>query len=408
MANTYLTTSLVTQECLVVLVNNLVMANRINRKYDGKFAVEGAKIGNTVDVRKPPRYVVSDGPAMVTQDYADVTVPVSLDRQKHVGLNFSSSDLLLSVDDFSGRVVRPALASLANKIDLDILAQYVDIYNFVGVPGTVPNALLTYLSAGVALDDECAPDDGQRFMVIGPLMQATIVNALTGLFHSGDQLEKQYEKGQMGIAAGWSWAKDQNVASHTVGAIAGTPTVNGAGQTGASIITAAWGAAATLKEGDIIQFAGVYAVNPQSYASTGVLRNFAVTEDVTASGAGAATIPISPSIVTGGSGKTVTATPAHGALISVYSKAAANFADVAGKVTRQGLGFHRDFATVVTADLPLPQGVDKAARASDPQSGWSVTLIRDFDIATYGFPCRVDVLYGVAILRPQLASRVCS
>lgn len=408
MADTYLTISMITQECLVVLRNNCVMANRINRKYDKKFAKSGAKIGNTIDVRKPPRYVVSDGAAMVTQDYTDASVPVTLDRQKHVGLSFNSADLLLSLDDFSGRVVRPAVASLANKIDEDILGLYTDIYNFVGVPGTVPSALLTYLNAGVALDDEATPEDGQRYMLVGPQMQATIVNALSGLFQSGDELAKQYKKGAMGIAAGFSWAKDQNINTHTVGAIAGTPTVDGAGQTGSSVLTAAWGAAATLKTGDVIQFASVYGINPQSYASTGVLRNFVVTEDFTASGAGAGTISISPSIVTSGSGQTVSAGPGNGALISVFSKAAANFTDVASKVSRQGLGFHPDFGTLVCADLPLPEGVDKAARAADEETGLSVTLVRDFDISAYAFPCRLDILYGVATLRPELAVRVCS
>lgn len=406
MANSYLTISKITHECLEVLRNNLVMARYVNREYNKEFAVKGAKIGQTVSVRKPPRYIVSDGAVMVPQDYKDESVTVSLDRQKHVALVFTSADRLLSVDDFSKRVIEPAIAPLANQIDYDLFSLYKDVPAFVGVPGTVPNTHLTYLTAGVALSDEATPRV-QRYCVINDRMQATIVNAGLTFFHSGKELEKAYEDGLMGRALGFDWAADQNVNSHTVGAIAGTPTVTGAGQTGSSLLTGAWGAAATLKRGDKITLAGVYAVNPQSKQSTGQLRQFTLTADVTADGAGVATLPIFPAITVTGAQQTVTASPAGGALISVWGKAAASFADVASKVTPMGLAFHRNAFALVTADLPLPEKKE-ASRVSDPDLGITMRVWHDSDIRTDEFITRVDVLYGVAALRPEVACVVAS
>jgi hypothetical protein len=254
MPNTYLTISMITRECLEVLRNNLIMARYVNRQYNKEFAVAGAKIGQTLSIRKPPRYVVESGAHMIQQDYKDEFVNISLDKQKHVGLAFTSADRLLSLDDFSKRVIEPAIAPLANQIDYDLLALYKQIPNFVGTPGVVPSAHLTYLNAGVALSNEAAPRP-QRYCVVGPQMQATIVNAGLTFQNPGASISKQFEEGTVGRALGFDWGEDQNLSSHAVGAIAGTPTVNGA-QTGASILTAAWGALATLKEGDKISIAG--------------------------------------------------------------------------------------------------------------------------------------------------------
>ena len=399
MANTYLTISMITREALRVLSNNLAFTRGATTEYNDKFGVEGAKIGTTVNVRKPPRYVGRTGTAISIENATETQVAVTLDTQFGVDLSFSSADLKLSIDDFSKRFIRPAIATIANKIDNDGLKLYKKVYNTVGAQGTVPNALLTYLNAGVKLDDEATPMDGQRNLVITPQMQATIVDALKGLFQSATAIADQYRSGQMGVAAGFNWFMDQNCATHTIGAHGGTPLVNGASQTGASLVTDGWTAStAVLKEGDVITLAGVNAVNPQSRESTGVLRQFVVTANVTSDGSGNATIAISPSITTGTGFQTVTGSPADNAAITVSGPASAT--------ARVGLAHHPDAFTLVTADLPVPNGTDMAARANDPDSGLSIRLVRDYDITTDLFPCRLDVLYGWAALRPELAVRV--
>ena len=399
MANTYLTISMITREALRVLSNNLAFTRGATTEYNDKFGVEGAKIGTTVNVRKPPRYVGRTGTAISIENATETQVAVTLDTQFGVDLSFSSADLKLSIDDFSKRFIRPAIATIANKIDNDGLKLYKKVYNTVGAQGTVPNALLTYLNAGVKLDDEATPMDGQRNLVITPQMQATIVDALKGLFQSATAIADQYRSGQMGVAAGFNWFMDQNCATHTIGAHGGTPLVNGASQTGASLVTDGWTAStAVLKEGDVITLAGVNAVNPQSRESTGVLRQFVVTANVTSDGSGNATIAISPSITTGTGFQTVTGSAADNAAITVSGTASAT--------ARIGLAHHPDAFTLVTADLPVPNGTDMAARANDPDSGLSIRLVRDYDITTDLFPCRLDVLYGGAALRPELAVRV--
>lgn len=404
MNNTLLTISEITLEATRVLENQLTFANKINRQYDDQFAIEGAKIGDTINIRKPPRYVGRTGAALQLEDSTETSVPLALGTQFGVDIVFTTKDLTLSIDRFSERFLKPALATVANKIDRDGLALYSKVYNYVGTPGTTPNAALTYLNAGVLMSNEAAPKDGLRSLCINPQAQATIVNALTGLLNPAKTISEQFINGQMGSALGFDWYEDQNVNVATVGAQGGTPVINAANQTGSAITTSGWSnSTKVLVAGDVVQFAGVYAVNPQSRQTTGLLRNFVITADVTSSGAGVATLNISPALTPPNGTlpvqfQTVTASPANNAVVTVWG--------AAGTQTPQNMAFHRDAFVLGTADLYLPKGVDMAARVSDEDTGLSVRMIRAYDVNNDRCPCRLDVLYGYAAVYPELAVRV--
>ncbi len=402
MANTNLTISMVTQEALRILENNLSFTKGVNREYDDKFAIEGAKIGDTLNIRKPARYVGRTGATMATEDHTETSVPLTLDTQFGVDVNFTSKELTLSIDDFSQRILAPAMATIANKIDRDGLTMaYQSVANVVGTPGTTPNALKTYLQAGAKMDYEAAPRDGNRSLVIDPTAQVEIVDSLKGLFQSSEQIKKQYESGNMGLGAGFKWSMDQNVVSHTVGPLGGTPLVNGAPAQGATtLVTDGWSAAAAarLKKGDVFTIQNVYAVNPQSRQSTGQLRQFVVLSDVSSDAGGNATFSIFPAMSSTGAFATINQLPADNAPLTVLG--------TAGTVSPQGIAYHRDAFTFGCADLLLPKGVHQAARASDKQLGISIRMVRQYDINSDKMPCRLDVLYGWKALYPELGCRI--
>lgn len=402
MANTNLTISMVTKEALAVLENNLTFAKGVNREYDDSFAISGAKIGDTLNVRKPARYVGRTGTALAVEDHTETSVPVQLDTQFGVDLNFTSKELSLSIDEFSDRIIKPAMAVVANKIDqLGLIMAYQSTYNTVGTPATIPTALKTYLQAGAKMDYEACPRDGQRSLVIDPTAQVEIVDSLKGLFQSSEKIASQYESGNMGLAGGFKWSMDQNIPVHQVGPLGGTPLVNGVPAQGAtSLVTDGWtaAAAARLKKGDVFTIANVFAVNPQTRTTTGQLRQFVVLSDVSSDGAGNATIQISPAIASTGAFATVNAMPADNAAITVLGAANA--------LSPQHLAYHKNAFTLVCADLLLPKGVDMAARVSDKQLGLSARMIRQYDINNDKFPCRFDILFGWKALYPELACRI--
>lgn len=394
MANTLLTIAMITREALRVLENNLAFAKGVNREYDDAFGVSGAKIGDTLNIRRPVKYLGRTGTALSVENTTESSVPLVLNTQFGVDVNFSSKELALSLDDFSRRILKPAIARIANKIDEDGLALYREVYNAVGTPGTTADRLRPYLDAGAKLDFEACPRDDDRSVVIDPLTQAGLVDNLKGLFNSTTNISEQYRKGRMGMTAGFDFGMDQNVQTRVVGsAAADTITVNGAGQTGAVLTVA--GLTGTLNAGDVFTIAGVFAVNPQSRQSTGQLRQFVVTATTT----GGTTIPIAPAIVTTGSYQNVTAAAANSAAVTVLG--------TSGAVSKVGLAYHRDAFALACADLPLPKnGVVEASRVSDKQLGMSIRMIRAYDINTDQMPCRLDILYGWKTIYPELACRV--
>lgn len=413
MSNNLLTISMITNEALMVLENELTFSSEVERNYDDQFAVSGAKIGNTLNVRRPGRFIGTTGPALNVEDFNETSVPVTLSTQFHVDTQFTTSDLTLSLDQFSNRVLKPAVAAVANKIDFDGLTMAKNsTANIVGTAGSPPTSLLTYLTAGAFLDAEGAPRDGRRSCIVEPFTGATIVDSLKGLFVPSDVIGKQYQKGMMGRdSAGMNWKMDQNVVNQTFGSYA-TATLACATTTATGFLATGWAqtstialtattATAGLKQGDIIQIAGIFAVNPQNRSAygSGKLRNFVVTADVTVATSGTTSVIVSPAVITGGQFQNVTVTTTSAtAVVTPFNQA--------GTVSPQNIVMHKNAFTLATADLELPDGVVFAGRASDKELGLSMRIVRQYTINNDSIPTRVDVLYGWAPLYPELACRV--
>jgi hypothetical protein len=410
MSNSFLSPTVIAKEILRILHNNLTFTKGVNRQYDSSFANSGitvsGKAGPSLRVRKPNRYTVTDGAALVVQDNVEEYVTVSCTTQEHVGMKFTSADLTLTIDDFSERYLKPASLALAAKIDRDGLALYKTVYNSVGTPGTAPGsgmtaaqASLVYLNGGAILDEYTTPRDGQRTACINPVAQASTVSALSGLFQSASKIAEQYEAGEMGTGLGMTFKMDQQIQSQLTGtACAKAMSVKGASQSGASLLVDCT-TADVVRTGEVFTIAGVNSVNPESFQDTGRLQQFVVTADATG-GSNEATLTISPSIyaTTTSAGKqTVTAVPADNATVTFY--------DTTASATRpQNILSHKDAFTLVSADLVLPEGVD--FRARQVHDGVSIRIVRQYNINGDELPCRLDVLYGWKELYPQFACRI--
>jgi len=422
MSNNLLTISMITEEALMVLENELTFTSEVNREYNDQFGIDGAKIGDTVNVRRPGRFIGTSGPALSVEDFNETSIPVVVGDttkygdQFHVDTQFTTKDLRLSMGPFSDRVLKPAIAAIANHVDLDGLTMAKNsTANIVGVPGTAPTALLTYLTAGAYLDSEGAPRDGKRCVVIDQFTGAVIVDSLKGLFTPDSKIGTQFKKGLMGTdSAGMNWKMDQNVVRHTFGSwatTAGAVTVTSANQglssgwAATSTLTLTTTQTLTLNKGDTISFAGVQPVNPQSRQAYGTgtqQRTFVVQSAVTGT-AGNFQVTVAPALIYSGQFQNVTASPAAGAAVSFTSLATGTASAVASP---QNILFHKNAYTCVMVDLPLPDGVVFAGRASDKQAGLSVRIVKQYTINNDAIPTRVDVLYGWAPLYQELACRI--
>ena len=400
MANSLLTIDMITRKCLEILENNLVISRNCNKEYDDSFAVEGAKIGSTLRIRLPDRALVTDGAALQVQDDNEQYTTLTVSSQKHIGINFTSAELTMQLDDFAERVLKPRISQLASSVDADVANAYKSIFNTVGTPGTTPATALVLLQAQQKLNESAAPMS-PRYATVNPAANAGLVNGMTGFFNPTGTISRQFKTGMMGegVLGYDEMNMSQSIVNHTTGSRAGTILVNGAVSTQgqATITLDGLTSTTTVTVGDVFTIAGVNAVNPQTRLSTGSLQQFVVTAAQTASGSDMANMAISPPMYTAANAlATIDAFPADNAAVT--------FVGTASTAYPQNLVYHKDAITLATADLLLPQGVDMASR--QVHNGISMRIVRQYDINNDRMPCRVDVLYGFSTIRPPMACRI--
>jgi hypothetical protein len=399
MAQSLLTIDMITNKALEILENNLVITRNVNRQYDDSFAVEGAKIGDTLRIRLPDRALVTDGAALQVQEVQQQFTTLTIASQKHIGVNFTSAEMALSLDDFADRVLKPRVSQLAASIDADVANAFQNIYQSVGTPGTTPATSLVLLQAQQKLN-EAAAVMSPRYATVNPAANAGLVEGMKGLFNPTSTISRQFKNGMMGegILGYEEINMSQSIKQHTTGSRTGAHTVTTTISTqGAATINITGTGTQTIKKGDVFTIAGVFAVNPQTRESTGSLQQFVVTEDATAVGGAYTGVKISPAIYTSSNAlATVDSFPTSGDTITFLGSASTQYP--------QNMIYHKDAITFGTADLMLPQGVDMASRKV--HNGISMRIVRQYDINNDRMPCRIDVLYGYSVIRPQMAVRM--
>ena len=389
-----LTPSIISKESLVILVNNLVMAGRVNRAFEEQM---GAKIGTQLTIRKPNKFIVSEGAGLAVQDIIEPSTSITISNQSHVDFQFGTAALTLVVEEFRERYLKPALEKLANRIDRGVMANVQNIFNEVGTPTSTPSNFAALALVAQRLDEMAAPQQ-DRTMVLNPKAYWAIAVGISSVYVQS--VAEPGFKGYIPNIANMEIFLDQNIPTQLTGAYGATsPTVLGSGQTGSTLVTTGWPNSITglLNVGDVFTIVAVNAVNPESLTSTGALANFVVTATASSNGTGGSSISIYPPIVTSGAYQTVDNGPISGAAITVISGApSSNLA--------KNIGFTKDCFGLVTVPLIMPDGVD--FKSQEVYKGISLRVIRAYDINNDVLPTRVDVMWGTATYYAELGCRL--
>lgn len=396
MSNSLLTINMITREAVRLWKNSNAFLQNIDMQYDDSFAKTGAKIGTSLRIRLPNDYTVRTGAAASVQDTSEQSTSMVLATQKGVDVSFSSVDRTMSLDDYSERVLAPAINNLAGAIAADVMSGTEGgvcnlVQNLDGAGNIISPNASTYLNAGASLNTNSAPL-GERKVVNDPFTEARVVASLAGLFNPVADVSRQYKTGMMQQALGFDWLMDQTVIKHTSGTFT-AGTVSTGGQTGSTLAVNA--ITGTFTAGDIITLANVNAVNRITKQSTGQLRQFVVTANVLS---GATSIPIYPALVPPVAGvqvqyQTVDSSPISGATILLVTKPSVTY--------RKNIVYAPQAVTMATADLELPRGVHEAAR--EAFDGVSIRMVTAYNVSTDQFITRLDILYGFLYVRPEWA-----
>jgi hypothetical protein len=403
MASTLLTPSIIAKEGLMQLDNSLVAAKMAYRAYESEFGE--TKIGDTLTIRKPVKYAVRSGSVAQMQDAAEGKVQIKIDTQRGVDLRFPSKDLTLSIDRFAERYLKHPMIALANQVDLDILSMHKYVWNWVGTPGHTLSGYKSFIEGPQRLDEMGVP--APRAACLSPADFYGMASSFTGLYVP-DVAKTALEKAKLPMVGNCDCYSSQNVVNYTVGNHAGSPVISTEqGANGvttyqaamntnqSTIIVDGFTAGSTLNEGDVFTIAGVYAVNPVTKVPLPYLQQFVVGAPVTATGCSDA-ITISPAIIVSGQYQTVSAAPATNAALTFMGEAGASYP--------QNLVFHENAFALCMVPMELPEGAIKKARQS--YKGLSIRVICDYDIINDINMWRLDILYGVKPIYPDLATRL--
>lgn len=406
MPNTVLTPDIIAKEALMILDNECVMGKLVYRGYEEEFtSVNGYKVGDTIRIRRPTDFTVRDGATASIQDVVEGSTNFKVDKYKGIDFQFTSTELTLKIGELSERVIKPAMIQLANQIDRDCADMYKDVWNWVGTPGTNISSFAGFAKAPERLDLGAVPQEG-RSALLSPTDQWGILGSQTALYMQ-DVAKSAYRKGELGQIANIDTYSSQNVQTFTTGTLRtnATPLINGVQSTTwaatkdsgtMSLDTDGWVGTSTFTQGEVFTIAGVYAVNPVTKATLGFLQPFVIKSAATASGAGTATLTISPPIITSGAFQTVSAAPANNATITIFGTASTGYAS--------NLVFHKNAFGLVMAPLEKPPGAVDVARRS--YKGYSVRVIPYYNGSNDVSSWRLDVLYGTKTLDPRLATRL--
>ena len=401
MANTNLTIDMITREALRVAHEKLQYLNTIDRQYDDSFCKTGAKIGSTLRIRQPVQYTRRTGSrVMDVQDSETVATTLTVSTQDGVDMRFNSQELAQDIDDFSKNHIEPAMSVLVSGIESDVLqAQQKLVYNSVGTT-TVP--MTDMVEAGLArarLNQMLAPKD-DRHIQISSVIAGGMVNGLSGLFHDGAQIKKQYREGDLGRIGGFDWHENERLWNRTMAADvtgdledAGTHNVTDGGSAMEMDTDIA-----TTAVGEVFTVAGVFACHPETKASLGYLQQFVILTGT------AGVLTVSPSTYWTGPKQNICTVSGAQVVSSTFDDALTAFVGAASSTIKQNIAYHRDFATFVTADLPLMGSSEKCVRRV--QDGLSLRCWTDSDIRNDEMLTRIDILYGHQVLRPEWACNI--
>lgn len=389
MPNTILTPTAVTREALRILHQKLNFIGSIERQYDDSFAKSGAKIGDSLKIRLPNQYTVRTGAALQTQDTSEESVTLQVATQKGVDLNFTSVDLTLSLQDFSDRILDPAMSVLAANIEADALSMYKDVYQSVWNSGSATT--IAHVLAGRKILQDALTPMGKRTALMGTQPMVDLVTDGKTLFNKQSEISNQYAEGYVGRAAGFDFAESTLLVQHTRGDAASYVCNTSTGITSGTATITISGGSGTIKKGDVFTIVGVNKVHPETKADTGIQQQFVATADGTTS------VTVSPTPITSGAKQNIVINSAGASKNVVVSGTASGSDDTS-------LLYHKEAFAFASADLVMPSGVDFSSR--QVLDGVSMRIVRQYDINSDKFPCRLDVLYGFKTLRAQLACRL--
>lgn len=365
------------QEAIILLYKVLGMAARVHRGYDKS----PQEKGSTIQIRKPGTFTAQNAPASADQDITASMVEIVLNNWKEVTFGLTDKELTFTKDDIIKEHIEPAAFAIADAIDTSLCALYADIpWGYTNAGATAVDDILQ--PQAILFENRAPQNDGKVHMMINGTKQAGFLGltAFSQYQGAGPAGAETQMRGTLGIKFGVEIFASQNTPTHVKGTCNDTAlqvlgaTLRGATQISLDAVDA--GVTGTLVPGDTFVIAG----NTQRYAVTALS---------TAAANAFTNVQITPPL-------------------------AQNHADNdAVTVTllnhTANLMFHKNafaLAMAPLSDIGKQVSAAKIETITDKRSGLSLRVTMWYDENNSKVKVRVDALWGVKTLDPNLACRL--
>jgi len=415
MSNAFAVTDLVAKEALRIAHEKLQFIGTVDTQYDDYYKERpGSGHGASLRVKKPNQYTRRQGSrVMSVQDQDERTQTITVATQDGVDMRFNSQELIQSVsngaafNDLSDNYILPAVSVLCSGIESDFIAFATKAtWNTAGTAGTPPTDLVAVGAARAKLNQNLAPKDGNRCIQYDSVNMGTIVNGLKGLFQDSAQIKEQYREGMVGRTAMADWYENDRMWTLTNGSDVTGTTESAALVTDAALSSANGTtidmhttiAVSAQAVGEVFTIAGVYACHPETKAAFSSLQQFTITA------IGATTTTIAPQIFLTGPRQNVCKSTGAQLATTDFNSQTLTFVGAASTSYVQNLMYHKEAYQFITADLPLMDDAQKCVRKV--QDGLAIRVWMGSDIRNDELLMRLDILYGMAALRPEWGCRI--
>lgn len=364
MPNKFLTPDIIAREALMVLENNLIMANLVHRDYSNEFA---AKVGDTITIRKPTKFTAKNFTGNIElQDASEGSVAVTLDHFRDVSFPVSAKELTLDIKSFSEQLLTPALMAIAQAVDEDILNVVSEVTNEVSATSK-PTNLEDIAKVAKMMDINKVPMNMRRF-VLNPehKYKYALTDNLSKVSYAGtgDTLRNA----ELGKVYSLDTYMDQN-APYSYAPTPGTMTAakaTGTINTDKVDLSNVQAQSGTLKVGDGLIIDG---------------RMYRIKKDATAASGSASQVELDQKLH-----KTLSNEDVY--IVTKY----------------HSLAFHRNAIAFVTRNLELPMGNKNASIMQ--HNGLGIRVVFDYDTKTKTDYVSLDILYGVKLLDGDMAVKL--
>ena len=364
-----------------------------------------------------PSVTSTPGTPITFNDKTQLTVPASITNLKTVAWGMNSAELRDALQE--GRLAQGANQKLASDINLAVMTTATGLGSLVVTTGTPAGSFDDIALCDSIMNETGVPSDSRYLSLSSRSYNGLAGNVVgtTRSFGTNNRSDKAFERAYVGMVSSFDTYKQDYALRKTAaaGVALTVDTFNAGGNVNYVPLATNTGVAGILNvdnrfqtitlssnagvaAGDAFTIAGISSVHLITKQSTGQLKTFRVVS------VGAAnTVVITPPIISAANTPTQSEVQYQNCERTGLGGAAQAIVFLNSTTADYNCFWHKSAIELLPGRLAIPENAGVAVMRATTDQGIEVVMQKQFDIASSLTQYRVDVLFGTAMLNPEMA-----